>query len=366
MTTETAQPAAVEQGSSRDPYIDNARAILITLVVVGHLLRTVSSASSDIIDTWVYAFHMPAFVAISGYLSRSFTHKPRQLGRLLSALLVPYVIFQAIHALLPVIYDGEEFSVELWNPAWTLWFLLALFIWRLATPLLKVLRYPLVFAVAISIAAPLDSDLDTTLTLGRVLSFLPFFVLGLLTRPEHLDKLKRFRHRYLGYIVLAAGFGVAFAIHNKLDMSLFYLSTSYDSDGIGDTYGLISRVALLAAAGALVLAVMLVTPQRHHWWTSIGTNSLTVYLLHAVVMYPLRGTETMDTIDGPIGTGLVILGGVALSILLSREWVCRATNWITNPPIGSWLVSSSDRDKHGGNESDSSTRPVAAASGGDH
>src|SRR5699024_7705926 len=96
MTTETAQPAAVEQGSSRDPYIDNARAILITLVVVGHLLRTVSSASSDIIDTWVYAFHMPAFVAISGYLSRSFTHKPRQLGRLLSALLVPYVIFQAI------------------------------------------------------------------------------------------------------------------------------------------------------------------------------------------------------------------------------------------------------------------------------
>src|SRR5699024_306579 len=212
--------AAGKAGSSRDPYIDNARAILITLVVVGHLLRTISSDSSDIIDTWVYTFHMPAFVAISGYLSRSFAHKPRQSGRIVSALLIPYVIFQTIHAFLPVIFEGEEFDFHLWNPFWTMWFLLALFVWRLATPLLKALRYPLVFAIAISIIAPLDPGLDKTLSIGRILSFLPFFVLGLVVRPEHLEKLKNFRYRYIGYAVLAAGLGVAIAIHNKLDMSL--------------------------------------------------------------------------------------------------------------------------------------------------
>src|SRR5699024_7327324 len=132
----------------RDPYLDNAKAILITLVVIGHPLNSVNSYLGGALETWIYAFHMPAFVMISGYLSRSYRNEPRQTGRLLSSLLVPYMIFQLIHACLRVLINGSDFNVNMFHPSWTLWFLLALFIWRLCTPLLKSLRYPLAFAVA--------------------------------------------------------------------------------------------------------------------------------------------------------------------------------------------------------------------------
>ena len=357
MTTEGTRTTVGNHDSSRDPYIDNARAVLIVMVVVGHLLRMLSSTSSDVLDLWIYSFHMPAFVAISGHLSRSFANKPRQLGRVLSSLLVPYLIFQSIHAVLPVIIDDAEFDYHLWEPYWTLWFLLALFIWRLLTPLLRSLRYPLAFAVVISLVAPLLPDLDKTLSWGRVLSFLPFFVLGLVVRPHHLQRLRQFRFRHLGYLVLVAGLGTALAVHDRIDTSLFYASTSYEIQELSNLRGLILRALFLAAASLSILAFMLVMSKQRHWWTDIGKNSLTVYLLHAVLIVPLREKDTLDSIDGPVGTGLVILGGIALTLLLSREWVSRATNWLTNPPIGSWFVAAATRQSTTSNERDSTSPP---------
>lgn len=330
-------PAAPPR-KARDPYLDNARAILITLVVIGHFLDNISSYSGGAIDTWIYAFHMPAFVAISGYLSRSYRNEPRQLRRILTALLVPFLIFQLIQAVLRVVVRGDDFGLHLWTPSWTLWFLLALFIWRVLTPLLRALRYPLVFAAAISVIAPLEAQLDQTLTWGRVLSFLPFFVLGLVTRPEHLLALRRFRFKYLGGLVLAAGLALSFGIHEEFRISVFHMSTSYAEHDVGNLQGALVRIAVLIVATVATVALLLVTPQRRYWWTDIGKNSLTVYLLHAAIFYPLRESAFMQGIDGPLGTVLVILAAIALTLILSREWVVRWTSWLTNPPIGHWLI----------------------------
>ena len=59
---------------SRDPFFDNAKMLLVTLVVVGHswtLLPDVSTSSP--VYVFLYTFHVPAFVLVTGYLSRSFT-----------------------------------------------------------------------------------------------------------------------------------------------------------------------------------------------------------------------------------------------------------------------------------------------------
>ena len=136
---------------SRDPYFDNARALLIVLVVIGHVIEMSSSGAARGLYTWIYAFHMPAFILISGYLARNFSATPKQCARLLASVLVPYLIFDVLHSLVGAAVKGElpEFSPGV--PAFTLWFLFALVAWRLMVPLLRVLRRPVLVAVAVSL-----------------------------------------------------------------------------------------------------------------------------------------------------------------------------------------------------------------------
>src|SRR5690625_7982549 len=62
----------------RDPYFDNVRAVLITFVVIGHALEGMSSNLGDAVYLWIYSFHMPAFVIVTGYLSKTYRGSPRQ------------------------------------------------------------------------------------------------------------------------------------------------------------------------------------------------------------------------------------------------------------------------------------------------
>jgi len=56
--------------SQRDPRLDSIKASLMFLVVFGHLLEGIKSTApllSQIYD-FLYLFHMPAFVFLSGYV----------------------------------------------------------------------------------------------------------------------------------------------------------------------------------------------------------------------------------------------------------------------------------------------------------
>lgn len=108
----------------RIPIWDNARAACILLVVLGHAIQRLTY-DSDIAQSLyflIYAFHMPAFALISGYFSRSDPPSRRRMTRLLTDIVVPYVIF-----------EGQA-NPNLTQPSWTLWFLLALAIFRLVLP----------------------------------------------------------------------------------------------------------------------------------------------------------------------------------------------------------------------------------------
>ena len=69
-TQETVLPAA----KVRDPWLDNAKMTLVTLVVIGHMwtLLPETGLNRHLYD-FLYSWHIPAFVLVTGYLSRSFT-----------------------------------------------------------------------------------------------------------------------------------------------------------------------------------------------------------------------------------------------------------------------------------------------------
>lgn len=81
----------------RDYFFDNARAILILLVVFGHMLQPYTSGDKYLSALYlvIYSFHMPTFLFISGYFAKNID-KPYYLEKISKRLIVPYMIFFCI------------------------------------------------------------------------------------------------------------------------------------------------------------------------------------------------------------------------------------------------------------------------------
>ncbi len=92
----------------RIEWIDNAKGILIVLVVIGHICAWLAYDTYPM--KWIYAFHMPAFFAVSGVLYRYSAKYRRPIGesvlKLARQLLVPCVGFE----LFGYLFDGILFG----------------------------------------------------------------------------------------------------------------------------------------------------------------------------------------------------------------------------------------------------------------
>ena len=71
----------------RDYFFDNARAILIFLVVLGHLLQPYTSEDKFLQALYllIYSFHMPTFLFISGYFAKNLD-KPNYLEKIAKSM----------------------------------------------------------------------------------------------------------------------------------------------------------------------------------------------------------------------------------------------------------------------------------------
>ena len=95
---------------------------------------------------------------------------------LFTTVAVPYVIFEGVYALYRHVVGGVDFE-RLWaNPHWPMWYLSAMFFWRLMTPIFKRMPGKVVVAVAISLVAGLYAN--DIFDNARIFGLLPFFVLG--------------------------------------------------------------------------------------------------------------------------------------------------------------------------------------------
>ena len=136
---------------NRIPFFDNARAILIFLVVFGHMIQPFASDSHLINSLYaiIYIFHMPMFILLAGFFAKG-SGKPRYILKLAKNLLLPYLIFQLLYTGLYFILGREEWYKGILHPQWAMWFLLSLFGWHILLILFK--RLPAVWGILISVA----------------------------------------------------------------------------------------------------------------------------------------------------------------------------------------------------------------------
>ncbi len=359
----------------RTPVWDNARVACIVLVVIGHAIQRQTGESDAAYGVYllVYAFHMPAFAIISGYFSKSGAPNAPQMARVLTDIVIPYVIFDALWGLIEWALTGRG-DPNLTKPSWTLWFLLALAIFRLVLPYLALLKWPLLWTVVISVAVGYLPNLDSTFSLARALGLLPFFTLGWWLR-EHdvVDRLGLLRRRSWAVIAGAIAVFVVAAVvawtfsdtwrAARLGTWMFYRDPYGDLGGTEWWAGGI-RLALMAVALVLTAAFLALVPLGTYWWTRFGTYTMYIYLLHTFVLYPLReygiiAGLTPDWLWLPV----IVVGSVPLALALGSAPVRRIFRPIVEPRPA-WLFADPTLARREGRKQDptGSQRPTASGS----
>ncbi|MGW0708487.1 acyltransferase family protein [Streptomyces sp. NPDC002643] len=308
------------RATSRDPFFDNAKYLTIVLVACGHAWEplTYGSRATHAAYLTVYAFHMPAFALISGYFSRSFDMAPGRLKRLLTGVVLPYVVFETAYTLFyRWAQDDWGYPLSLLDPWYLMWFLMALFIWRLTTPLWLRLRHPLAVAMGLAMLAAVSPDLGGDVSIQRVLQFLPFFVLGLTLRAEHFERLGTRRVRLVALPIGVGAFAVAYWVAPWFDAGWFYHRGSVTGQGVPRWAGLLSTPALFALALLLTACFLAWVPRRRLWFTALGTGTMYGYLLHGFVIKWARfrdwyAADWLHTPLGQLAVTAIAAGGITL------------------------------------------------------
>ena len=318
----------------RDAYLDNAKGLLIVLVVIGHAIEQAhDTMAGNALYLLIYSFHMPAFVLITGYLTRGFKATPRGYLKIVTTLLVPYVIFQTLHRLCSTVLAGDPFTLRLLDPEWTLWFLLATAWWRALAPLLMKLPHRLPIAVAVSLGVGFLPELPSILAVNRTLTLLPFFVLGLSIRPRHLELVKKHFARGSGLITFVILGALAWGIQGAIPNDTFFYNASFHELTGVTGQSILYRLATLTTGVVGTCAVLAIVPLQKTWWTHLGRFSMYVYMLHAIVLHVLRSFELINWPDSAFDVSLVAAAAVALSLLLASRPVRKVTKPVVQPPV---------------------------------
>ncbi|MCM2578437.1 acyltransferase family protein [Streptomyces meridianus] len=304
----------------RDPFFDNAKYLAIALVACGHAWEPLrdGSRTAAALYIFVYAFHMPAFIIISGYFSRSFTARPAQLKRLITGVAVPYIIFEVAYTLFKrVANDDPTYPISLLDPWYLTWFLVALVVWRLSTPLWKIARWPVPLALAIAVLAAVSPDIGDDLDLQRVLQFMPFFVLGLVLKPEHFQLLRRREAKLLSLPVISGALLFAYWAAPRMNAAWFYKRDSAQELGAPAWTGGLMTLALFGCSTLLAACFFVWVPKRTMWFTALGAGTLYGYLLHGFLA---KGSRFWDWYELPwlhTADGMIALTVFAAALVTS-------------------------------------------------
>jgi fucose 4-O-acetylase-like acetyltransferase len=339
----TTAPVRAVQPASRDAYFDNAKFLAVVLVVIGHAWEPLRGANVggrllEAAQTFVYAFHLPAFIVMCGYFSRGFTTARGRTRKLVAAIVVPYAIFSVAYPLWVRLLAGGHVGWDPLEPYYLTWFLPALLLWRLSTPLWQQIRFPITTALLISMIAGFVT-LPSMLNAAQVLSFLPFFVVGLTLRPNHFALLQRRGMRLAGAALLVLGGAAAYRLAVNVDPEWVHWRRSFEQLGVGRSAGVGFRLAAMAAAVTLTLGFLAVVPARRTWFTRLGAATMYAYLLHGFVTLFLSYQGWYYRISGG-QVVLVTLGCAALAVVLSTDTVRRVFRWAVEPRLDWWFRAS--------------------------
>ncbi|SDP50811.1 acyltransferase family protein [Desulforhopalus singaporensis] len=275
--------------NNRDLWVDYSKAIGIVLVVYGHVAHGICKAGLPVdmksyllIDSVIYAFHIPLFFFLSGlYFFRSL-EKYGSVGLLVNkidAIIYPYLVWSILQGSVEVVFSklthhpvtfSDVFSSMLWGTKTHLWFLYALFfIFFLAILLYRKRSKPYCFIV-LSIACVVfvhQDYLPKTIFLKYIFSYFVFFALGVFCKEfRNIIEAHLYRWTILSFVFFLS---YQYIYHNILHLTYTDIGIPLLVLSVISILFIISFSSLICRKPSKIILL-------------IGSNSMTIYLMHVL------------------------------------------------------------------------------------
>ena len=316
---------------TRDYLFDNYKVLLIFFVVVGHFTGpSVSDNPFLLILKWfIVSFHMPAFIFISGYFSK----RTLPFSTTFQRLAIPYIAYEIIYYLWYILIVHKETNLALLKPKFTLWYLLALFFWRVITPYVKKIPGYLLFAFIGGFLIGFSNMENNFLTIPRALVYYPFYLAGTIFDRSSLDKLRTPKGKIFAGtgIVLVLCFLTFTALTKTAPMQVFYGRYNYISMKQGFAEGLLWRLLLYVIGFLMTFAFMVLLTDKKMFFSYIGTRTMAIYLFHGLLYtYLDNATKLLENLNTLEETFLLLTGCFAVTAIFSAKPFTRFTNVFTS------------------------------------
>lgn len=280
----------------RYAYFDNAKVFLVTLVVFAHLIQplTLQSEFMSTLYILILTFLMPAFIFISGFFARG-SSDLSYIAILTRRILIPYLIFQVLYSGYYYVLGKENWLKDLFDPHWSLWFLLSLFFWHLLLIIFKKLPSTLGIVIAFSAGVFVGyfDAIGHYFSLSRTFVYFPFFLIGYWMSIDHLRTIKKKSSR--GVAVLILIITTLFIYFTPvIDSDWLLGSKSYVTLKLGIYGGLVRAITYLVSL-LTAFCVLRLIPQTSFSFTHFGKRSLYVYLLHGFLIQFFRCHDLFQT-----------------------------------------------------------------------
>ena len=270
-------------------WMDLIEGIGMCLVILGHM------SVPEIVGKFIFSFHMPFFLMLSGFLQKKRPLK-EELVKSAKSLLVPYIIYN-VYLLIYSLFTGEYTSDYPWSMAvglqWNLsmacrplWFLLALFWMRIAYaafPLKGGYLLAIVCALFTCFFAKGDfmTPINNYMQIFAAIICFPFFIIGTILNRYNghnmLTKLHRVSQIGLPISMIVIGFIIA---HHNGFVNIFRCNP-------GDIVPLFYLSASLSSAGLLLL-IRHTLDCTNSFVRLVSEGTLIIFALHQSIFWPLR------------------------------------------------------------------------------
>ncbi len=261
--------------SERSAYWDNIKGFLILLVVFAHILFQLQNSFPAVNATvdYIYMFHMPAFVFVSGFFgkspnSRSFT--------VIIKLIFLYFIFNSI---MGFIYG----FTSLLQPMYSYWYLIALIVWRLTAHHIAEFKEINLILFVTAVFIGFYPTVDNTFAAARIIGFYPYYMAGYKLTEEKNNALiskKYIKRASVGILTLLCAGMLAFVAYSYFG----YTDGDFQMTGYSHAADPFGRIILYIIAFLAIYSIRCLAPQKNiPLLTSFGRNSLWIFILHRPV-----------------------------------------------------------------------------------